>query len=436
MDLPRGVVAVALAATLGACGGGADVAAEESSLDVSAGKEATDTVTGTATSPGTSTVTPVAPSRTACDSATGPVLEVGPGKKYAAPSAAAAAARAGDIIRIAAGDYRADVATWSVGNLTICGTGGRARLFADGRSAGGKAIWVVTGPDITIDSVEFHQAIVSDKNGAGIRAEHQSGDLHIINSGFFDNENGILTANGPVTLTIERSEFARSSVASTTRIAHNLYVGTINRVSVSASSFHEAREGHNVKSRAKVSVLENNYLMDGTQGTSSYLADFPNGGQVSLRGNLLYKGPNSPNPVAIEYGVEGKHWDTNTLEMVHNTVVSNRPNTTILRVMPWAQSVKLAANIFASVGANTLISGTEFPLPSIVQQSNVVLPASHFPGANNIAMPNFWPDAVGLNLTGLLGVLDASYRYDTPVPYTLRPLATDARRAGALQSAP
>lgn len=429
--MPQGFVAATLAATLTACGGGgSNVAATESTPAISAGNDAAHT-----TSP-TAPATPALPFKTACDSASGPVLEVGPGKKYATPSAAAAAARAGDVVRIAAGDYRADVATWTVDNLTICGTGGRARLFADGRNAGGKAIWVVSGADITIDSVEFHDATVPDENGAGIRAEHQSGDLHIINSGFYDNENGILTANYPVTLTIERSEFARSSVANTAGLTHNIYVGAINRVSVSGSYFHDASHGHNFKSRAKVSVLENNYLMDGTQGMSSYLADFPNGGQVSLRGNLLHKGPQAPNNVAIEYGVEGQRWDTNTLEMVHNTVVTTRPNTTFLRVMPWTQSVTLTANIFAGVDTNVLISGTEFALQRIVQQSNVALPANHFPGASNIASPNFWPDAAGLTLTGLPAVLDANYRYDTPAPYILRPLSTGARRAGALQSAP
>ena len=365
------------------------------------------------------------------------MLEVGPGKKYAKPSAAAAVARAGDVIRIAAGDYRADVATWKANNLTICGSGGRARLFADGKSAGGKGIWVVSGSNITIDSMEFHQAAVPDKNGAGIRAQHQSGDLHILNSGFYDNENGILASSGPVTLTIERSEFARNSAANIEGQTHNIYVNAIDRVSVSASIFRESRYGHNFKSRAKVSVLENNYLMDGTQGMSSYLADFPNGGQVSLRGNLLQKGPKSPNKTAIEYGVEGQRWPVNTLEMTHNTVVLTRPGSTFLRVVPWAQSVQLTANILASVdNKGVLISGSEFALSGIVQQSNVLLPASHFPGASDIAAPNFWPDAAGLAQTSLPEVLDANYRYDTPTPYVLRPLTAGARRAGALQSAP
>ena len=48
---------------------------------------------------------------------------------------------------------------------------------------------------ITIDSVEFHNAVVPDRHGAGIRMEHKSGNLRIVNSGFINNQNGILTAN-------------------------------------------------------------------------------------------------------------------------------------------------------------------------------------------------------------------------------------------------
>src|SRR6185503_10180279 len=111
------------------------------------------------------------PGATACDTASGRVLEVGPGRTYATPSAAAAAAQAGDVVRIAAGDYHGDVATWRAANLRICGMGGRARLFADGKNAQGKAIWVIAAADVVVDSIEFHGVTVPDQNGAGIRAE-------------------------------------------------------------------------------------------------------------------------------------------------------------------------------------------------------------------------------------------------------------------------
>ena len=135
--MPRSVAVVALAAALSACGGGGtDVAAEESStsvaqnavgaeVDTSAGTDpsagieaspdieidastplATNAATDTAAATGmdadtadsaiavgaaVTMMTAPAPSKTACDGATGPVLQVGPGQKYTKPSAAATA---------------------------------------------------------------------------------------------------------------------------------------------------------------------------------------------------------------------------------------------------------------------------------------------------------------------------------------------------------
>ncbi len=267
--------------------------------------------------------------------------------------------------------------------------------------------------------------------------EHKTGDLRVINSGFFNNQNGILTTGGPVTLTIERSEFADNSNNRTDGQTHNIYAGAIDKLTVSASYFHGARYGSNLKSRAKVSIVENSYLMDGANGPSSYLTDFSNGGKVVLRGNMLHQGPKAPNGVVIQFGAEGKRWTDNSLEMVNNTVVTTRPNSTFLRVMPWAQSVKLSANIFASNAAkDTLISGSEFPLKSIVQQSNVVMRSDAIPGALNLTTPNFWPNAQSLPLTALQALPDRSYTHDAPALYTLRAISTKSPRAGALQSAP
>jgi hypothetical protein len=222
---------------------------------------------------------------TACDTATGRVLEVGPGKPYAVPSAAVAIAQSGDVIRIDAVRYDGDVATWRADNLTICGTGGRAKLYAAGRNAGGKGIWVIQGGDVVVDSMEFHHATVPHRNGAGIRSEGLN--LTIRNSGFYDNENGILSDNGG-TITIDKSEFARNGFGDGQ--SHNIYIGMAHRLVVTASCFREARIGHQLKSRAKETVVENSYFVDGPDGTASYLIDTPNGGIVSLRGNLFQKG--------------------------------------------------------------------------------------------------------------------------------------------------
>lgn len=416
---PRAAPALLLATVLSACGGGANAVGAESPTPASP---------PAVVFPGDAT-----PGQTVCDGASGPVLEVGPGKTHAAPSAAAAVARAGDVVRIAAGDYRGDVATWSASNLRICGVGGRARLFADGRSAGGKAIWVVSGANITIDNVSFHNAKVPDKNGAGIRAEHASGDLRIVNSGFFDNENGILSTSGPGTLTIDRSAFARNGYGDGQ--SHNLYVNNIARLTVRASYFAEARIGHNLKSRAAQSVIENSYFLDGANGTASYQLDFPNGGDVLLRGNLVQKGPKADNANAIAFGLEGLTQPVNRLALVHNTLVITRPGGAFLSVAAGAQSVRLSANILAGTGNQVLIT-SGFPLSSVVQSGNVEALASNLPGATSVVAPNFWPSATLQGLIGLAGVADAGYVSDTPRPFALRSLAGPARLAGALQSAP
>jgi len=358
------------------------------------------------------------------------VLQVGTGKSYAQPSAAAAVAQSGDVVKIAAGDYRGDVATWSANNLTICGVGGRARLYADGRSAQGKGTWVIAGSNVVVDSVEFHDSKVPDQNGAGIRAE--GNNLTVKNSGFFDNENGIL--GGDVgTVNIERSEFARNGFGD--GFSHNIYIGPVDRLNVVASYFHEARIGHNLKSRAKETHIENSYFMDGPTGTASYLVDFPNGGVVYMRGNLLHKGPNADNSIAVAYGQEGANKPVNTLEMVHNTVVMTRSGGTFISAPGNTQSVRLTANLFAGTGSPALINGG-VASGNILQQSNVVSSASNFSGADNVVTPNFWPNTTLQAQLGLSSVLDALYSSDTPRPMTLRSLSGPASRAGALQSAP
>ncbi len=444
-------VVLVVAATLGACGDdrGQSSANDDTGINVTQDASGSDAQFGEDTGhtgdaehndvdpvDPVEPVEPVDPSTTACELADGPVLEVGPGKTYTTISAAAAAAKAGDVIKIAAGDYRGDVAHWSQDNLTICGVGGRPRLFADGKSSGRKATWVVSGSNIVIDSIEFYDSAVPDNNGAGIRVEHKSGDLRVINCGFTNNQNGILTANGPITLTVERSEFARNTDGRTNGHAHNFYIGEIDKVTVSSSYFHEAQYGHNFKSRAKVSIIENSYIMDGPDAPASYVADFPHGGKVILRGNMFHKGPKTSNNAAIAFGQEGKKYDENSLEMTHNTVVTTRKNSLFLIVKDWADSVTLTGNVFAAIDKYELITSSGFPSASIVQTHNVFMPASHFAGASNLVAPNFWPDAAGLVLMGVSGIPAPDYKYDSPTPYVLRPITGPTRYVGALQSAP
>jgi hypothetical protein len=373
-----------------------------------------------------------APGVTACDTAAGRKLLVGPGQSYAKPSAAAAVAVNGDVVVISAGDYRGDVAVWRQDNLKLCGTGGRARLFADGANAAGKGIWVIQGKNVVVDSIEFHNATVPDKNGAGIRAEGNG--LTIINSGFFDNENGILGPNSG-NISITGSEFARNGFGD--GYSHNLYVGSADRLTVSTSYFHQAKIGHNLKSRARETRIESSYFMDGPDGTASYQIDVPNGGVVHLLGNLIQKGPKADNSTVVSYGAEGLAAGvTHTLTMVHNTIVSTYAGGRFIYAHAGVGVVTLAANLF--VGAKNTAKYNAELASKLVETHSIVWPWGTLIAADNLTHPNFWPTNAGLAEELVLrAVPDAGYLHDTPRPLVRRPIATSAlRRVGALQSTP
>lgn len=270
-------VAVATAAllVLAACGGGAEsttAAGASSSGDLISGSSAPSPAPSPATAPAPTPLPAAAASFTsACAGATGRVLLVGPGQTYAKPSAAAAIAQTGDVIKIADGEYRGDVAVWAANNLTICGGPARARLYADGKNAAGKGIWVVYGSNFLVENVDVHDASVPDGNGAGIRAQG-GGTLTVRYSGFFDNEDGILGGLGDI-VTIEHSEFARNGRGDGQ--SHAIYIDAAERLTVTSSFFHETQVGHNLKSRAKESRIENSYFMDGLTGTASYRRTSP-----------------------------------------------------------------------------------------------------------------------------------------------------------------
>src|SRR5262245_37371405 len=110
--------------------------------------------------------------------ATPAVLTVGPGRMFALPSQAAAAAHNGDTVDIFSnGNSTGDTARWTQNNLTIVGVGdGRARIDITGHTAyGDKGIWVIDGSNTTVKNVELSGAHDlqgnTGRNWAGIRLE-------------------------------------------------------------------------------------------------------------------------------------------------------------------------------------------------------------------------------------------------------------------------
>ena len=281
------------------------------------------------------------------------VLQVGASRELHAPSAAAAVARDGDTIEIDAGEYPGDVAVWTHDRLTIRAVGGRARLSAAGASAEGKAIWVVRGGAIVVENIDFIGARVPDRNGAGIRFER--GKLTLRNCLFEDNENGILTSgDAAAELEIEGSEFGNNG--SGDGFSHNLYVGTIRKLTVVGSYFHHARVGHLIKSRAAENHILYNRLTDEAGGSASYELEFPSGGLAYVVGNLIAQGAGTNNPAIVSFGAEGFAWPRNELHLINNTLIDGLPSggsgSTFLAVKPGNVKVTAINNLL--VGRGTL----------------------------------------------------------------------------------
>ncbi len=306
--------------------------------------------------------------------AVGRTLRVGPTAAIRSIAEAARLAQDGDVVEIEAGEYHADVATWRQKKLTIRGVGGNARLFADGKSAEGKAIWVIKNGHFDIANIDFIGARASDRNGAGIRFE--DGYLRISNCLFFGNENGLLTAAGNARLEIVSSEFAYNGAGD--GLSHNLYVGTIRSLRVEDSYFHHANVGHLLKSRAAENHILYNRLTDEADGRASYELEFPNGGTAYVIGNIIAQAASTENSTIISFGAEGYKWRKNELYLISNTMDNNQPwGGTFLSVKPGGGAVRAVNNLL--VGKGTLdsnINGT-FANNSHVDWEHFALASRH-----------------------------------------------------------
>lgn len=270
-------------------------------------------------------------------------LRVGPLRAVKTLAAASRVVRSGTTVEVDAGAYVGDTAVWLHDDVHLRAVGGRVRLVANGVAAEGKGIWVVRAQRLTVEGFDFEGAAVRSRNGAGIRLE--SGSLRVRDCSFMHNEMGILTNNDPATeLDVEDSEFAYNQRPDGHN--HNLYVGTIKRLSVTGSYFHHAQAGHLLKSRAALNYIAYNRLTDEADGRASYELEFPNGGVAYVIGNIIQQGPLTENPHVISYAAEGYRWPVNAIYLVHNTLVDERAEPGVfLRVPPGRTTVRIIDNL-------------------------------------------------------------------------------------------
>jgi len=234
---------------------------------------------------------------------TGHVLQVCPsGCAYTLPSLALAAAIPGDTIEIQYGDY-VDCAYVTQDNLIIRGisnaSGARPKVHS--KVCGRKGIFVVGSASVLIDNLELYDAVdptTNDKNWACIRFDSAAGarNLKVRNCWLHDADDGLLgnnTSTAPNVVVVEDTLFEKLGRDG---YAHGMYLGTAVDLFVLRNSVVRSNhsDGHLVKSRALRNIIECNTIAS-LEGVNSYGVDLPQGGDATLRDNVIEAGPHLSN---------------------------------------------------------------------------------------------------------------------------------------------
>ncbi|MCI0430955.1 MAG: hypothetical protein L0210_10490 [Rhodospirillales bacterium] len=268
----------------------------------------------------------------------------GPACQFTDLAAAAAAAAPGTEIVLAPGVYEQG-AVLAADGLILRGEPG---AHLKGHPVQGKAALVVTGAGVVIDGIECSGIEVPDQNGACIRIEGD--DLTVRNVNFHDNQQGILSSSlAKGTLLVEDSQFERNGHGGR---AHGLYIGrSVDNFIFRRNLVLSTRsEGHGVKSRARRSVIEDNVIAS-LEGNDSRAIDLPNGGEVSIRGNMLEKGPDSTNNQMIGIALEGNMHQKNAILIEDNLIIFDPQVTPLSKLLSAAESLTPKRGLVIRMGA-------------------------------------------------------------------------------------
>ena len=157
---------------------------------------------------------------------------------------------------------------------------------------------------------------------------------------------GILTNNSSDnSLVVEFSEFGFNGMSSG-RFHHGLYAGRIGKLTVRFSYFHHGRDGHLLKSRAKVNDVRYSRFIDGKDGQASLELDFSEGGDVTVVGNVIDQAATSPNVHVISYAAEAQGSKGGQFVVAFNTILTRRRNTVFVANRSVTTGM-VAFNVFA-----------------------------------------------------------------------------------------
>ncbi len=263
------------------------------------------------------------------------------GRIYKNLQAATSAVKAGSVVVFGSGIYT-DGMSINQDSVTLRGSGG---THFKGAAIQGMATFVVNGNNVVIEHIECSEVAVPHQNGACVRQNGQ--DLTLRYVYFHDSEQGILSAKGSGKLTIENSRFERLGKMGR---AHAVYSHN-DHLDIRYSRFLSSKdEGHEIKSRAPVTIIESSVVASLT-GNDSRLVDISNGGTLIIRNSVLEQGFNSSNFQLIGFGLEGmKSSEPQSVTIENNTILAERPRGNHLLGLPRDHS-----DIFISITNNDII---------------------------------------------------------------------------------
>lgn len=298
------------------------------------------------------------------------VLTVGPGGDYHQIGAAVAAADRDPNpqnyydIQAAPGTYTNDFARVTR-PLTIevdPRYAGRAVVLKATENLPNEKGIILALASLTVSGLTFTGAQIPNSlggNGAGIRDLNTSpAKLTVLNSVFTGNQEGILTGNDAnETITIVNSKFINNGNPNIGYFQHAVYVNKAGSLTVSNSLFCGQLIGHNVKSRAAVTMVENNVLYDGAgdatlgcrAGSTSFAVDAPNGGAFTVSANRLVQGKASQNYKIVAYGEEGLAYANNNFLVSNNSFTSSGTPSATAIYNPHCIPAQLQNNAFAGI---------------------------------------------------------------------------------------
>ena len=257
------------------------------------------------------------------------VLKVGPNEALKGPWAASKAAKEGDTIEIAPGEYYGCGAFYQ-NRLTITGpTDPATPAVLTDTTCQGKAILVIAGADVTVRHLTLTRARVMDGNGAGIRAEGKG--LTVSHIRFVNNQSGILSAPQPnSTIAVLDSVFERNGTTGE-RCVPTLDIGNAGRLVVERSVFLAPRGCDVLRARGvgRTEVIDSRF----EDGPAGHLVVVEDGGGLLVRGSRFVRGPGATGAAVVMRDLAGRGDGAEMRDSVLENR-SGRPQVLLHAVMP------------------------------------------------------------------------------------------------------